>query len=83
MMCMLFHQNFCDIGLENRALQSPRRRETGWKQDTMKKRVEHVVVVSDVAISKRGRGEFIFCRTLSVADHEELATKYYLFDYDY
>ena len=47
------------IGPEHRALQSPRRRSTVWKQDTMKKRVVTRGVVSDVPMSKRGRGELI------------------------
>ena len=40
---VLIDQNFCGIGIEHRALQSPKRRTNVWKQDTMKKRVEHVV----------------------------------------
>ena len=52
---VLFDQNFCGIDLEHRELQSP-----GRNQDAMKKRVETSGVVSDVTISKRGRGELIF-----------------------
>ena len=54
-----YYSNFCGIGLEHRALQSPTRRATVSNQDTMKRRVETRGEVSHVAISKRGRGEFI------------------------
>ena len=45
---VLFNQNCCGIDLGHRALQSPRRKETVWNQDTMKKRVETRDVVSEM-----------------------------------
>ena len=73
---VLFDQNFCGIGLEHRELQSPRRRAK------MKKRVQTHGVISDVAISKRGRGDLFFTYVISSLSLK-LATKYYLFDYGY
>ena len=65
---VLIDQNFCGIGIEHWALQSPTRKTTVWKQDTVKEGKNTWCGIT-CSILKRGRGEFIFYRTLSVAYH--------------